>query len=146
MFYLSLKPETIIVSNKVIKKSNFKIVRNINSVYFNKNYYYVYSYQDGIPLNCLPFIDVLHPYMLFLSEHARVINGNLFLPFDDVMNLSNFVIHNNIIKKIDCIDDWWCCYGNITIETIIDCLLTNENKIRYIYKLGYCNGQQCCII
>lgn len=146
MFSILLKPETIIISDKVIKKSNFNITPNSNGFYYNNHYYYVFDYKEGKTLDSLPVIDILKQYIDFLCKNGKYVNGNLFLPYDDIMNLSNYIIHDNIISKIDVIDDWWCCYGNISIQDIVDSLLTRENKIKYIYKLGYFCGQQCSII
>lgn len=136
MCYLSLKPETVIVNNIVIKISSFKLIPHHNMICINDRYYYIFPFKKGPTLDTLPISSIVVEYVDFLFNTGKIINQQLFLPYDDICNLSNFV-YNNGIQPIDLIDSWWCCYGFVSKMDIVNCLLTNEIKIKYIYKIGY---------
>ena len=139
MYSITLKPETLIYNNVVVKICNFNIIKSTKPVYFNNNFFYTFPFTSGTILSDVPLTDVILQYVDFLFNEGVIINGQLFLPYDDIMNLSNFVYDNetNTIQSIDQIDKWWCCYGNISKMDIINCLLSEQIKIKYLYKVGF---------
>lgn len=133
-FHIS-KPKTTIKDGFVYKTCNFKL---LNKPYILPKYTYVFEYKQGIVLSDLPIGEWINLFIDFIQNHITVIGGYVCLPFDDLYNMSNFVLYNNRIIPIDVIDNGYFFYKPFNIDAYkLDLFFgLNTYSIRYHYSRG----------
>lgn len=133
-FHIS-KPTTKIKGGFVYKTCNFKL---LNKPYILPKYTYVFEYKQGIVLSDLPVGEWITLYIDFIKQHLTICGDYICLPFDDLYNMSNFVIFNNCITAIDVIDNGYFYYKQFDINNyMLDLFLgVNMHSIRYHYSRG----------